>query len=84
MSVFNWTAHKALWNWLSKNPGKRKSEWPGWVDNGGKVDYAISFCFACGFSGSNCRRCPLDWGEGNECMNHTARNLFNKWKDYNK
>ena len=85
MNVFNWTAHKALWNWLSKNPGKRKSDWPGWEENGGRTDFATSFCFACEYSGQRpCRCCPLDWGEGNECMNLTAAStLFNKWLGYN-
>ena len=27
---FNQTCHKALWNWLSRNPTKGKHEWPAW------------------------------------------------------
>ena len=33
--VFNHTAHKELWNWLSINTDQVKANWPGWSYNGG-------------------------------------------------
>lgn len=81
MRVFNWTAHKALWNWLSKNPGRKKHEWPGWEENGGRMEYMSSSCFACGCDDYDCPRCPLDWG-GRDCLQPNS--LFEQWFYYNK
>ena len=58
---FHHTAHKALWNWLSKNPKRYKAEWPGWSRNGGKVYLGMSACLACNYSAYDCKGCPLVW-----------------------
>ena len=49
MKYFHHTAHKALWNWLSMRDGRTKEAWPGWVQNGGKVQGGkkIFHCVAC-------------------------------------
>ena len=72
--VFNHTAHKALWNWLSKNPDKEKIEWPGWEWNGGKYDDSIrNGCFACMYTFNpyegniNCHKCPVIWPDNIRC-----------------
>ena len=66
--VFNHTAHKAFWNWLSKNPTKGKEEWPGWEENGGSLDCGNSYCFACEYAMRDgrvdCGGCPLMWPKG--------------------
>ena len=68
--VFFHTAHKALWNWLSKHPGKNKNDWPGWEYNKGKVSRVRSSCFACEYvvNRPDCAECPLDWGIGGGCF----------------
>ena len=88
MRVFNWTAHKALWNWVSKNPGRKKYEWPGWEENGGRMEYISSYCFACGCGCDDydcddydCPHCPLDWG-GWDCLQPNS--LFEQWLYYKK
>lgn len=60
-------AHRELWDWLSKNPGKNKDDWPGWesvntfsAEFKGKL---IPFrCFMCAWYEHNggCYMCPLD------------------------
>ena len=61
--IFNHTAHKAMWYWLSKNPKKNKHDWPGWRYNGGDLDGGINECFACEYAVCDgridCARCPL-------------------------
>ena len=79
--VFFHTAHKALWNWLSKNPEMTKDNWPGWGFNGGKVAHVKSSCFACGYFGlklraDDCEVCPLLWGE-----RHCSNGLYRDWED---
>ena len=69
--IFNHTAHKALWDWLSKNPEKQKWDWPEWEENGGLYPIATNFCFACNYSlvgyddlfdaKELCKCCPLEW-----------------------
>ena len=61
--TFNHNAHKDLWNWLSHNPFKRKSDWPGWEKNGGTYIDDGYECFACG-TGCDCSGCPLVWPNG--------------------
>ena len=62
--AFNHTAHKALWDWLARNPTAEKREWPMWsmYDDA----YTWSRCFACkyalGAAGlCHCEHCPLQW-----------------------
>lgn len=44
-------AHVEMWDWISKNPGADKSDWPGWekFSNGIEAGYQAirSSCFAC-------------------------------------
>jgi len=39
--------HYDLWDWIRKNPGKRKDQWPEWEDNGGTLPKTPGCCFAC-------------------------------------
>ena len=60
--VFNHTAHKKLWTWLSENPEMDKEDWPEWEINGGKYYEVSNLCFACEFDlDSTCCDCPLIW-----------------------
>lgn len=45
-----------LWDWLAKNPDKKKSDWPEWEENGGKYN-AFDNCFACEFDNQNDNFC---------------------------
>lgn len=64
---FNHTAHKELWDWLSKNPSKGKGSWPGWNCNGGSHNPICASCFACEYQEVNniseecLYACPLIW-----------------------
>lgn len=85
---FNHRAHKKLWLWLARNPGKTKSQWPGW-----KPDECVTNnCFACEAGLSRllelnitdkttyCYCCPFgdfsNTGAG-DCLG----GLHNKWVD---
>lgn len=66
--LFNRTAHRELWGWVSDNPDSSKTQWPGWKENGGKYQ-SDNACFACNYSeqqslplhpGNYCH-CPLVW-----------------------
>jgi len=56
--------HRELWDWLSKNPGKEKYDWPGW-----KIyNMVMHQCFCCEYaktlvedSGDRCVYCPVVW-----------------------
>ena len=82
--VFNLTAHRKLWNWLSKNPDKEKVNWPEWKRNGGKYeDVGINYCFCCQYVTypKVCEECPLVW-TGKDCKCETGDDnpgLFEKW-----
>lgn len=87
-SVFNHTAHKALWNWLSENPQESQLEWIGWKHNGGEyeIDEDSNDCFACDYvtSQESCKECPLLWPEGSKgcCYRiDNERGLHTKWCD---
>ena len=58
--------HRELWDWLSKNPLKRKDQWPGW--EGYEIDNPAEFayCFACWHDGQypiddTCEKCLLEF-----------------------
>ena len=83
-TVFNHTAHKALWNWLSKpeNAMKIKEDWPEWKFNGGNVGVVFNLCFACEYAQelsdyNACRHCPLIWPNNNPCREF--RGLYAQW-----
>lgn len=78
MKVFNRTAHKALWIWLSANPGMDKLDWLGWKRNGGDYDEVESHCFACGFA-EKCNDCPLEW-PGKHCNGIGDEGLYGEWE----
>ena len=80
--TFNHVAHKRLWDWLSRNPLKRKGEWPEWLKNGGVYIDSGNECFACDACG-DCFRCPLVWPNGH-CYERvvegiTLEGLFKRW-----
>ena len=80
--TFNHVAHKRLWDWLSRNPLKRKGDWPEWQKNGGTYFDAGNECFACDAC-SDCSSCPLVWPNGHcyeRLMNGTTlKGLFKRW-----
>ena len=75
--VFNHTAHKKLWTWLSENPEMDKDDWPEWEVNGGEYSEVESHCFACEFIlDGTCCDCPLIW----PCKSCIKRNgLYRRW-----
>ena len=76
--VFNHTAHKKLWTWLSENPEMGKDDWPGWKVNGGEYDKVYRLCFACEFIVDDaCCDCPLIWPH-NECCTE-RHGLYKRW-----
>ena len=85
--VFFHTAHKALWNWLSKNPDHKtkKRHWPGWDFNGGNVKKTDSDCFACEYQDSIdpiydtlCTSCPIVWPNNAKCGH--VKGVFDAWE----
>ena len=80
---FRWEEHKRLWNWLSENPGKSKSDWPEWLI----LEDCLSTCFACEFdnilienkfSVLYCELCPLT-KKGNAFCQTCLDGLFKQW-----
>ena len=85
--TFNHAAHKRLWDWLSRNPLKRKGDWPEWQKNGGTCLDSENECFACEACG-DCFRCPLVWPNGH-CYEIvvdgiTYNGLFKRWHVLNE
>lgn len=66
----NHEAHIALWDYLAKNPGKTKEEWPYWPMHQNVIDY--SRCFACFDCDLDCDYCPLQWGEDRSCRGNRS------------
>jgi hypothetical protein len=56
-------SHEGLWNWLAKNPKKRKRDWPGWKTmEKYEIPIPINHCFACEYSDgyvADCNKCPV-------------------------
>ena len=83
--VFFHTAHKALWNWLSKrtNHKTRKRQWPGWDFNGGNVKKTDYDCLACEYVDKVtpldpcCGKCPIIWPDNSLCGDDG--NIFDDW-----
>lgn len=85
MAKFNHTAHKELWDWLSKNPDRDTQDWPRWRKNGG--EYQASWhCFACEYDEEEgdeegdmyqCESCPLEWPQGKLCCNDNG--IHKQW-----
>lgn len=78
---FNHSAHIRLWDWLSKNPDKRKKDWPEWQANGGNVARVSGDCFACEYTMKcnycSCSNCPLIWPNNISC--NRLGGLFIRW-----
>lgn len=53
--------HRKLWDWLANNPGKTKSQYPEWYENGGRIPFVLYDCFPCDFTGVECEKCPFIW-----------------------
>lgn len=58
--TFDYTNHRALWNWLAESGALYKESWPEWEENGGKTTACFCRCFACDYSNDSCEECPLD------------------------
>lgn len=75
----------ALWLWLAMNPGDKKSEWPGWVFNGGDVEKCLFNCPCCEVYWQNCSNCPIAWNDdANDsfrCRCENTDSPFFKWLD---
>ena len=83
MNVFNHTAHKSLWDWLSMNPDKNKEDWPGWITNGGTIYRVLADCFACEYDeDGECKEvCPLEWPKmKKETFYDCLGDLFGKYR----
>ena len=82
MTKFNHTGHKALWDWLSKNPNKTKGGWEGWKYNGGQYEVSENFCFACEYdlenSDGDCSCCPLVYPNDIKC-GESILSLYQGW-----
>jgi hypothetical protein len=74
--------HQSLWRWITKNPCKSKSMWPGWKIFG--YEKIAIDCFACEWVerkfGNECTdgsQCPLEWPGGSSCVG--SGGLFTAW-----
>jgi hypothetical protein len=85
--TFRHDLHVELWDWLSKNPGQGKYQWPRWVANGGDIDAGKNYCVACLFNVEHkaptdhpdeCTCCPLCI-DGRDTLNNCMNGLFFKW-----
>lgn len=86
--TFNHTAHKAMWDWLSNNPGAFKEDWPGWGDC---TTVSLNYCFACEYTfqvtgienipyfGVCIDYCPLVWKGTGICISRDGEALFSQW-----
>jgi hypothetical protein len=81
--------HRELWDWLTKNPHRRKVDWPRWVDYGGP-GVTKNECFLCEYSlplavdNENnaifmCDYCPLVWPGGSCEHKEGNKGLFEQW-----
>jgi hypothetical protein len=65
-AVSHYDLHWELWNWLSENPLKSKSDWPMWKNKAVRsLGFVVNDYFACNVSYNedsllDCRKCPLD------------------------
>ena len=78
--------HRQLWDWLAKNPGKDKNQWPEWQWNGGEFMEVEFECFLCeymveGVLGCD-DGCPVEW-PGGKCAswNYTTRKCEGLWAE---
>ncbi len=75
--------HRKLWDWLAKNPGKEKHDWPEWDNYSPYEPLYNSYCFACMVS-EDCATCLFEW-PGMDCFDaevrHDNEGLFAHWDD---
>ena len=67
--------HRELWDWLYKNPSKRKYHWPRWKEIG---DIRHD-CFGCEYDrqfNEDCELCPIVW-PGGHC--ETDNSPYDHW-----
>lgn len=87
-------AHYRLWDWLSKNPGKDKKDWPGWdattplcgIFQGKRIKHR---CFMCEWYAADhrggCDACAITHKHGYKCFDDpcgdpdAANGLFARW-----
>lgn len=80
--------HKELWEWLAKNQGSRKKDWPGLKRIGNNLVNKFNThneCFACIYcrhddkdtEGTRCRHCPIQWNNGKTCFDREAE--YREW-----
>lgn len=87
--VFNYNMHKAMWMWLSKNPEKKKCDWP-YFKHINDAEYRKMekhfFCYACRAANVTsdtpmdvCASiCPIDWETDNgHCTSKGS--IYNKY-----
>jgi hypothetical protein len=75
---------RELWEWLSENPTKEKTEWPRWNINFGDIQLCANQCPLCAWvidihgSLKDCNiHCPIKWPtEDNSCSNGGP---FSEW-----
>jgi hypothetical protein len=77
--AFKHTEHWLLWDWLAKNPGKWKEDWPGWKE----IDeYVPALCFACQVRDENrVNPCPLGHEYVGCSIGDCLGGLYAKWED---
>lgn len=79
--------HIELWDWLINNPGKEKSHWPRWEENGGDIPGVSCDCFACqhddDYGSASCGNCPIVWPGGGDCMkmDNGRKGVFLLWEE---
>ena len=77
--------HWELWDWLSRNPKKKKTEWPDWAIYGD----ITSYCFACEYDGQHnaeedCSKCLLQFIPNDKDVGtypYCLGGLYQKWID---
>lgn len=81
--IFHYDEHVARWDWLSKNPGKHKRDWPGRfeavsVRGGGCAgcEYGVRLCERKNMVISACIFCPFKVDVEETCLN----GLYSSWE----
>ena len=90
--IFNRTAHRQLWDWLSKHPTMDKRDWPRWKSNGGWYTEQKNFCFSCQYVRHvsadtrylDCDLCPLIWPNSDKLNFSCDDDLYGFWCDASK
>ena len=78
-----------LWDWLTNNPEKKKTDWPGWELNGGKIPKLLNDCPCCEYDDQHmthfddyCEHCPLlEYWPGGNCEPDSRVSPWQDWID---